>query len=78
MTDAHAIDAWAGRTEFSCHPVAFKRNALVTDTGLYDEANDDYQGFWARQAAELMTWSQDWHTICEWELPYRNGSSAAN
>jgi acetyl-CoA synthetase len=49
---------------------SFKRDALVADTSLYDEANTDYQGFWARQAAELIDWSQAWHTICEWDLPY--------
>ena len=49
---------------------AFKRDSLVADTSMYDEANIDYQGFWARQAAELIDWHQPWHTICEWELPY--------
>ncbi|MEA3184559.1 MAG: acetyl-CoA synthetase, partial [Ilumatobacteraceae bacterium] len=47
----------------------FKRQALVTDTGLYDDADEDYQGFWARQAADLLTWTTDWDTICEWDLP---------
>jgi acetyl-CoA synthetase len=47
----------------------FKHQALVADTSLYDEAAEDYQGFWARQAADLLTWSTDWQTICEWELP---------
>ena len=49
---------------------AFKHDALVADTSLYDEANADYQGFWANQAAELLDWDADWHTICEWDLPY--------
>jgi acetyl-CoA synthetase len=48
----------------------FKRQSLVADTGLYDDADEDYQGFWARQAADLLTWSTEWDTICEWELPY--------
>ena len=48
----------------------FKRQALVADTSLYDEAAEDYQGFWARQAAGLLSWSTDWETICEWELPH--------
>ena len=48
---------------------AFKRQSLVADTSLYDEAAEDYQGFWARQAADLLTWSTDWNTICEWNLP---------
>jgi acetyl-CoA synthetase len=47
----------------------FKHQALVTDTGLYDDADEDYQGFWARQAADLLTWTTDWDTICEWDLP---------
>jgi len=51
-------------------PEHFKKDALVASTFLYDEANRDYQGFWARQAADLLDWSSDWHTICEWELPF--------
>ena len=70
MTDAHAIDAlgWENRT-FPPSDM-FKKNALVTDTGFYDDARQDYQGFWARQAADLLTWTTDWQTICEWDLPY--------
>ena len=49
---------------------AFKREALSVDTSLYDEANTDYQGFWARQASELVDWNTPWHTICEWDLPF--------
>ncbi len=70
MTDAHAIDAlgWEHRT---FPPAAeFKKNALVTDTTMYDDAAIDYQGFWARQSAELLTWSKDWTTICEWNPPF--------
>ncbi len=51
-------------------PDGFTRTALVSDTRLYDEAAADYQGFWARQAAELLDWASDWHTICEWDLPF--------
>jgi acetyl-CoA synthetase len=49
---------------------AFKRKALTRSTELYDAANEDYQGFWARQAADLLHWQRDWTTICEWDLPY--------
>ena len=49
---------------------AFKKNALVTGTELYDEGNEDYEAFWARQASELVTWSRDWDSVCEWNLPY--------
>ena len=43
-------------------PADFAGNALVTGTAMYDEANDDFEAFWARQAAELVSWSKDWHT----------------
>ena len=49
---------------------AFKKNTLVAGTFLYDEANEDYEGFWARQASELVSWDTNWDTICEWNLPY--------
>src|SRR5215213_9110134 len=48
----------------------FKRNALVVDSHMHDEADGDWQGFWARQAADLLDWQTDWHTILEWELPF--------
>src|SRR6188472_175687 len=51
-------------------PSEFAANALVTGTAMYDEANDDYEAFWARQAGDLVTWFKDWHTVCEWELPF--------
>ncbi|MFM8484649.1 MAG: acetate--CoA ligase [Actinomycetota bacterium] len=48
---------------------AFQEQSLAAGTFLYDEAARDDQGFWARQAAELLDWDQDWHTICEWNVP---------
>jgi acetyl-CoA synthetase len=50
-------------------PEHFKRDALVTGAEVYDEANEDREGFWARQAAEL-DWFEDWDTILEWDTPY--------
>ncbi len=71
MADEHdTIDALLDEQRTFPPAAAFKREALVADTSLYDAANEDYQGFWARQAAELLTWETEWHTICEWELPY--------
>ena len=48
----------------------FKDNALVVGTFLYDEANEDDEGFWARQAADLLDWAEPWETILDWKLPY--------
>ena len=49
---------------------AFKADTLVASPFLYDDADEDYQGFWAKQAAALLDWDEDWHTILEWDLPY--------
>ena len=51
-------------------PDGFKADALVTGTDLYDEAAADDEGFWARQAADLIDWSKPWDTILQWDLPY--------
>ena len=47
----------------------FKANALTSDTSLYDEANEDYEAFWARQARELVTWQKPFTKVLEWDLP---------
>ncbi len=71
MADQHdTIDALLDEQRTFPPSAAFKRDALVADTSLYDEADEDYQGFWARQAAELIDWHREWDTICEWKLPY--------
>ena len=49
---------------------AFKKSAHVVGTHLYDEANADYEAFWARQAEELVSWSTPWNTVCEWKSPF--------
>jgi acetyl-CoA synthetase len=51
-------------------PEDFQADALVTGPDLYDEAERDWQGFWARQAADLVTWYDEWHTILEWDMPF--------
>ncbi|MFN3258846.1 MAG: acetate--CoA ligase [Ilumatobacter sp.] len=48
----------------------FKKSALVVGTEMYDEAAQDDEAFWARQAAELVSWDQEWSTILDWQLPY--------
>ena len=51
-------------------PASFTADALVTDRSLYDEADADFEAFWARQARELLTWSKDFTTVLEWDLPF--------
>jgi acetyl-CoA synthetase len=51
-------------------PEGFKKQARVVGTDVYDEAAHDFEGFWARQAADLLDWTTEWHTILEWDLPF--------
>jgi len=51
-------------------PDEFKERSLAASPFLYDQANEDYQGFWAKQAAELLDWFEEWHTILDWQLPF--------
>jgi acetyl-CoA synthetase len=51
-------------------PADFAAQALVTGTEIYDDAEADWQGFWARQAADLVTWYDEWHTVLDWQVPF--------
>ena len=48
---------------------AFKAHSLVTGTFLYDQAAEDDEAFWARQASGLVDWEKPWDTVLEWNLP---------
>jgi acetyl-CoA synthetase len=50
-------------------PGEFRKDALDTDATVYDDAERDWQGFWAKQALEL-DWAKEWDTILEWDLPF--------
>ncbi|HCW00184.1 MAG TPA: acetyl-coenzyme A synthetase, partial [Acidimicrobiaceae bacterium] len=50
--------------------VEFTAAALLGDRSHHEEAAADYEAFWARQARELLTWDQDFHTTLEWDLPF--------
>ncbi len=47
----------------------FRARSLLAGRDLYDEAARDPERFWADQARELLTWSQPFDTVLEWELP---------
>src|SRR5690349_14442407 len=50
-------------------PDSFKKNALITKADVYNEADADFEGFWARQATAL-DWYEEWHTVLEWDEPF--------
>ena len=50
-------------------PEGFRKTALDTDATVYDDAERDWQGFWATQALAL-DWSREWEKILDWDLPF--------
>jgi acetyl-CoA synthetase len=48
----------------------FQAQALVADRSLFEEAEADRLGFWARQARELVSWYEDFDQVLDWQLPF--------
>jgi acetyl-CoA synthetase len=47
----------------------FVEKANVKDLSLYQEAEQDLEGFWAKQA-ERLDWFQKWDKVLDWQPPY--------
>ncbi len=48
----------------------FTAQANISDPGVYDEAAQDPQGWWAKQAETLLDWTKPWETVCAWDPPH--------
>src|SRR5829696_3177677 len=49
-------------------PEEFAREANVNDASIYEEAERDYEGFWAERARELH-WFKEWDQVQDWDPP---------
>ncbi len=45
-------------------PEDFVKQALVTDSAVYNEAESDFKGFWEKQA-DALDWSERWDTVLD-------------
>ena len=68
--DQQAIEALANEQRIFAPSPQFVANSNAGDRSLYEEAAKDHEGFWARQARELLTWSKPFTQTCEWNLPF--------
>jgi acetyl-CoA synthetase len=68
--DPAAIEAYYLENRTFPPPDDFKKTAHIVDASVYDDAEKDWQGHWAKQAGDLLDWYQDWETILEWEAPF--------
>ena len=67
--EAGKIDALLQEDRRFPPPEEFAAKATVRDASVYDEAEKDYEGFWARFAEEL-DWFKKWDTVLEWDPPH--------
>ena len=67
MAEATIADFYVEERTFP-PPVGFAEAAAARS--FYEEATADYEAFWARQARELLSWSEDFGTTLEWDLPF--------
>jgi acetyl-CoA synthetase len=49
-------------------PEDFARLAIVNDQSVYDEAERDFEGFWAERARDLH-WFEEWDQVLSWDPP---------
>jgi acetyl-CoA synthetase len=50
-------------------PADFVASARFNDPAIYDEAREDPEGYWARQA-ERLDWFEPWQQVLEWDPPF--------
>jgi acetyl-CoA synthetase len=67
--EARTIDALLSEHRVFEPPAGFRERAVVRDPGVYEEANRDFEAFWAEQAREL-TWTRPWDTVMDWDPPW--------
>jgi len=50
-------------------PPEFTARAVVSDAAIYEQADKDFEGFWAEQA-ETLTWFKKWDRVLDWQPPW--------
>ena len=68
--ESSAIDALGYEKRKFPPSAEFKSSAIISDQSLYQEGDRDFEGYWARHARELLTWSKPFTKTLEWDLPY--------
>ncbi|MFA5896457.1 MAG: acetate--CoA ligase, partial [Thermoplasmata archaeon] len=69
VVSSATIDSLLKEKEQYPPPEHFRKQALVRDESIYEEAEKDPEAFWAKQAGELH-WIKKWTKVLEWDLPF--------
>jgi acetyl-CoA synthetase len=68
-TTTSDIDALLHEHRLFEPPAGFVTAANVRDAAVYEQAERDFEGFWAQFAAELE-WQQPWEQVLDWRPPH--------
>ena len=63
---AHAIEALFEEQRTFPPPESFRRQANWNDPAVYQRAAEDYEKFWAGEAARL-DWDRPWDAVLLWD-----------
>jgi acetyl-CoA synthetase len=63
----HEIEELLDKESFP-PPEGFQDQAVVSDPKIYEEAEADYEGFWAERARALH-WHKEWDQVLDWSNP---------
>ena len=66
--DGDALEVLLTETRKFPPPGGFRERAVLSDPGVYAEAEADREAYWERWAEEL-DWFERWHTVLEWNPP---------
>jgi acetyl-CoA synthetase len=61
------LEELLGQETFS-PPSEFARHAVISDPAIHEEAANDPEGFWTKQA-EALDWVQRWDQVLDWSDP---------
>jgi len=69
MTPSDRIETLLDEQRSFPPPDAFRKNAHVQDTGVYERARTDREAYWAEWAGQLE-WIRRWDRVLEWKPPH--------
>ena len=73
MSESATIESVLSESRVFPPPAEFAANAHIKNFDeyerLYQEADADPEGFWAKRAEEL-SWFRKWDTVLEWNEPF--------
>jgi acetyl-CoA synthetase len=70
MAEGKTIEAMLDEQRTFPPLAEFRSRAVIQGDGVYREAANDFQAFWARLAAEKLDWFRKWDEVLRWDPPW--------